>query len=131
MGYTALDGLPMGTRPGQIDPGVVLYLIMQEKMSAEQVQDMLYKECGLKGLSGVSNDVRQLLASKDINAAFALDYFCYRIALNGGMLAAALGGVDAFVFTAGVGENAAPVRADVMRRLSWLGLEPDTGQCGK
>jgi acetate kinase len=128
MGYTALDGLPMGTRPGQIDPGIVLHLIAQERMPADQVQDMLYKECGLKGLSGISNDVRQLLASKDPNAAFALEYFCYRIALSAGMLAAALGGVDAFVFTAGVGENAAPVRANVMSRLAWLGLKLDPGR---
>ena len=125
MGYTALDGLPMGTRPGQIDPGVVLHLITHEKMTADQVQDMLYKECGLKGLSGISNDVRELQDSKAPEAAFALDYFCYRIALSAGMLAAALGGIDAFVFTAGVGENSALVREKVISRLSWLGLQID------
>jgi acetate kinase len=125
MGFTALDGLPMGTRPGQIDPGVILYLIMQEKMSANDVQDMLYGECGLKGLSGISNDVRELEASNDSRARFALEYFTYRIALNAGMLAAALGGIDAFVFTAGIGENSATVRAMVANRLSWLGATLD------
>ncbi len=98
MGFTALDGTPMGTRPGQIDPGVILYLIEQKGMSGKAVQDFLYRECGLKGLSGISNDVRELQSSSDPRATFALDYFCYRIGLNAGMLAAALGGVDAFVF---------------------------------
>ena len=125
MGFTALDGLPMGTRPGQIDPGVVLHLILQEKMSAEEVQGMFYKECGLKGLSGISNDVRELEASADPRAAFALAHFTHRIALNAGMLAAALGGLDGFVFTAGIGENSARVRADVIARLAWLGAELD------
>src|SRR5262249_23189481 len=111
MGFTALDGLPMGTRPGQLDPGVVLYLIGQKGMSAAAVQDLCYRECGLKGLSGISNDVRELQTSKDPRAAFALDYFCYRVGLYTGMLAAALGGIDAFVFTAGIGENSAGVRA--------------------
>ena len=93
MGFTALDGLPMGTRPGQLDPGVVLFLIEQQGMSAAAVQKMLYAECGLKGLSGVSNDVRELEASNDPRAAFALDHFAYRIGLNTAMLAAALGGL--------------------------------------
>jgi acetate kinase len=121
MGFTALDGLPMGTRPGQIDPGVILYLIEQKKMSAAAVQDFLYRGCGLKGLSGISNDVRELQSSTDPRAAFALDYFCYRVGLNAGMLAAALGGVDAFVFTAGIGENSAAIRAGIAARLAWLG----------
>ena len=125
MGFTALDGLPMGTRPGQIDPGVVLHLILQEKMSPAQVQDMFYKECGLKGLSGISNDVRELDASADSRAAFALAHFSHRIGLNAGMLAAALGGVDVFVFTAGIGERSARVRADVISRIAWLGAELD------
>ena len=107
LGFTALDGLPMGTRPGQIDPGVVLYLLEEKGMSAAQVQSFLYGECGLKGLSGVSNDMRELEASADPRAAFAIEYFVYRVGLNAGMLAAALGGLDAFVFTAGIGENSA------------------------
>jgi len=121
MGFTALDGIPMGTRPGQIDPGVILYLLEQKKMSAAAVQNFLYRECGLKGLSGISNDMRELQSSTDPRAAFALDYFCYRVGLNAGMLAAALGGIDAFVFTAGIGENSAVVRARISSRLAWLG----------
>src|SRR5262249_6624717 len=105
MGFTALDGLPMGTRPGQIDPGVVLYLIAEKGMSAAQVQDLLYQDCGLKGLSGMSNDMRELQTSADPRAAFAVEYFVYRVGLHAGMLAAALGGLDAFVFTAGIGED--------------------------
>jgi acetate kinase len=125
MGFTALDGLPMGTRPGQIDPGVILYLIEQKKMSGAGVQDFLYRECGLKGLSGISNDVRELQSSADPRAAFSLEYFCYRIALHAGMLAAALGGLDAFVFTAGIGENSADIRARIAARLAWLGAVLD------
>jgi acetate kinase len=133
MGFTALDGLPMGTRPGQIDPGVILYLMMQENMPAAAIQDMLYKECGLKGLSGISNDVRELEGNDDPRARFALDHFAYRIALNAGMLAAALGGVDTFVFTAGIGENSSAVRALVMDRLQWLGarLDGEANAAGK
>ena len=100
MGFTALDGLPMGTRPGQIDPGVVLYLVQKKAMSPAEVQDFLYEECGLKGLSGISNDVRELDASSDPRAQFALDYFAYRVGLQAGLLAAALGGVDGFVLGA-------------------------------
>jgi len=122
MGFTAMDGLPMGTRPGQLDPGVVLYLLTEKKMSTQAVQDFLYKECGLKGLSGVSNDVRDLLASSDPQAKLALDYFAYRIALFTGMLAVAMGGIDAFVFTAGIGENAPAIRQSVVQRLEWMGL---------
>ncbi len=121
MGFTALDGLPMGTRPGQIDPGIVLYLIDQKLMSADQVQVFLYEECGLKGLSGISNDVRELEASADPKAKFALDYFAYRVGLYAGMFAAALGGVDGFVFTAGIGENSPSMRARIAERLAWLG----------
>ena len=105
MGFTALDGLPMGTRPGQIDPGVVLYLISEKGMSPADVQDFLYRECGLKGLSGISNDMRRASGSSDPRAVFAVDYFVYRVGLNAGMLAAALQGIDGFVFTAGIGEN--------------------------
>ncbi|MCA1408926.1 acetate/propionate family kinase [Ensifer sp. IC3342] len=125
MGFTALDGLPMGTRPGQLDPGVVLYLIIQRGMSAEAVSDLLYHDAGLKGLSGISNDMRDLLASDDPHAALAVDHFVYRCVLNIGMLAAALGGIDAFVFTAGVGENSAPIRARIVEGLAWLGAELD------
>jgi acetate kinase len=123
MGFTALDGLPMGTRPGQIDPGVVLYLIDQKQMSADQVQVFLYEQCGLKGLSGLSNDVRELEASAEPKAQFALDYFAYRVGLCAGMLAAALGGVDGFVFTAGIGENSPSMRSRIAKRLAWLGAE--------
>ncbi|MGZ5446372.1 MAG: acetate/propionate family kinase [Thermoanaerobaculia bacterium] len=132
LGFTALDGLPMGTRPGQIDPGVVLYLLTEKGMDAGAVQRFLYNECGLKGLSGVSNDMRELEASADPRAAFAIEFFVYRIALNAGMLAAALGGVDGFVFTAGIGENSAMVRARVTARLAWLGakLAPEANARG-
>ncbi len=125
MGFTALDGLPMGTRCGQVDPGVVLYLIEQKGMSAHEVQHLLYHDCGLKGLSGIGNDMRELEASSDPRAAFAIDYFVYRIALFTGTLAAALGGFDAFVFTAGIGENSASLRARVAAKLSWLGVKLD------
>ena len=123
MGFTALDGLPMGTRSGQIDPGVVLYLIEQKGMSAHEVQHLLYHDCGLKGLSGISNDMRELEASPDPRAAFAIDYFVYRIALFTGTLAAALGGLDAFVFTAGIGEHSPSLRARLAAKLSWLGVK--------
>jgi acetate kinase len=126
MGFTALDGLPMGTRPGQIDPGVVLYLVEQKGMSAAEVQELFYHECGLKGLSGISNDVRELEASSDPAADFAQDYFCYRVGLYAGMLASALGGIDAFVFTAGIGENSASIRSRIAARLRWLDLELDS-----
>ena len=127
MGFTALDGLPMGTRPGQLDPGVVLYLIDHKGMSTTAVQELFYHECGLKGLSGISNDVRELEASRDPRAALALDYFVYRIGLCAGTLAAALGGLDAFVFTAGIGENAVTLRARIVEKLAWLGAALDAG----
>ena len=125
LGFTALDGLPMGTRPGQLDPGVVLYLIAEKGMSPAAVQDLFYKESGLKGLSGVSNDVRELQDSKNPRAAFALEYFVYRAGLYAGMLAAALGGLDAFAFTAGIGENSPTIRARIAEKLSWLGVSLD------
>jgi acetate kinase len=123
MGFTALDGLPMGTRPGQLDAGIVLYLLSEKGMSAKAIERFLYNDCGLKALSGISNDVRELLPSADPHAKLALEYFVYRIALFTGMLTAAMGGIDAFVFTAGIGENAPAIREAVVRRLSWLGLE--------
>jgi acetate kinase len=123
LGFTALDGLPMGTRPGQLDPGIVLYLMSEKGMSAKDIECFLYNECGLKGLSGISNDVRELLKSSDPSAKRALDYFVYRIALSTGMLAAAMNGIDGFVFTAGIGENAPAIREAVAKRLAWLGLD--------
>jgi len=133
MGFTALDGLPMGTRPGQIDPGVLLYLITEKGMTAEAVQDLLYRESGLKGLSGISNDMRELQTNAAPAAKLAVDYFVYRVALNAGMLAAALGGLDAFVFTAGIGERSAVIRARIAERLAWLGVvfDPVANDAGK
>ena len=125
MGFTALDGLPMGARPGQLDAGIVLYLVAEKGMSAKEIERLFYHDSGLKGLSGISNDVRDLLASSDPRAKRALDYFVYRIALFTGMLAAAMGGIDGFVFTAGIGENAPVIREAVAQRLTWLGLELD------
>jgi acetate kinase len=125
MGFTALDGLPMGTRPGQLDPGVVLYLIRQKGMSPEAVEDLLYGDSGLKGMSAVSNDMRELERSTDRAAKLAIDHFVYRIGLHAGMLAAALGGLDAFVFTAGIGENSVMIRAQIAGKLAWLGAELD------
>jgi acetate kinase len=125
LGFTALDGLPMGTRPGQLDPGVVLYLILAKGMAPGEVQKFLYQDCGLKGLSGISNDMRELQDSADSRAAFAVEYFVYRTGLYAGMLAAALRGIDAFVFTAGIGENSDSIRARVSEKLDWLGVAID------
>ena len=125
LGFTALDGLPMGTRCGQIDPGVVLHFISERGMTAAQIQDLLYRDCGLKGLSGISNDVRVLEASREPRAAFALEYFVYRAGLYAGMLAASLGGLDAFVFTGGIGENSVSMRKRICERLGWLGAQLD------
>jgi acetate kinase len=124
MGFTALDGLPMGTRPGQIDPGVILYLV-DKGMSTADLQRMLYHDCGLKGLSGISNDMRELLVSDRPEAALAINYFVYRAALAAGSLAAAMSGLDAFVFTAGIGENAPEIRARIAARLDWMGAKLD------
>jgi acetate kinase len=125
MGFTALDGLAMGTRPGQLDAGVVLHLLIEKQMTPQDLEHMLYHECGLKGLSGISADVRDLLDSPDPRAALALEIFVYRIGLLAGSLAAAMGGIDGFVFTAGIGENSPEIRERVGRWLSWLGLEID------
>jgi acetate kinase len=116
----------MGTRAGQIDAGVVLYLMNEKKMSVKMVEHFLYHDCGLLGLSGISNDVRELLASPSPQAKLALDYFIYRIVLFTGMLAAAMDGIDGFVFTAGIGENAPAIREAVVKRLSWLGFDFDS-----
>jgi len=133
MGFTALDGIPMGTRPGQIDPGVLLYLLSEKGMTPAAVQDLLYHDSGLKGLSGISNDMRDLQSSSDPRARLAIDYFVYRVGLNAGMLAAALGGLDAFVFTAGIGENAPTIRARIAEKLAWLGVlfDPAANTAGK
>ncbi len=125
MGFTALDGLPMGTRPGALDAGVVLYLIAHKGMTVDEVSDLLYRDCGLKGLSGVSHDVRELLASDAPAARRALDFFAYRIAQEVAALTSVLDGLDALVFTAGIGENAPDVRQNVCQRLSWMGVELD------
>jgi acetate kinase len=125
MGFTALDGLPMGTRCGELDAGVVLHLIQQKGMSAEALVDLLYRRSGMLGLSGISSDFRELLASDNPRARFAVEVFCYRVAGHIASLAAALGGLDGIVFTAGVGENAAPVRSAICRACEWLGLELD------
>lgn len=127
MGFSALDGLPMGTRCGQLDPGVILYLLDQEGMTSAEITRMLYTESGLKGLSGLSNDMRDLLASDSPAAAEAVDYFVFRIRREIGAMAAVLGGLDTLVFTGGIGEHAAPVRARVCDGMDWLGvtLDPD------
>jgi acetate kinase len=124
MGFTALDGLPMGTRVGQIDPGVVLYL-MGQGMDGAALTRLFYHESGLLGLSGISHDMRTLLASPDPAAAEAVAYYCFRLAREIGAMAAALGGIDALVFTGGIGENAAPIRARALETLGFLGLALD------
>jgi acetate kinase len=125
MGFTALDGLVMGTRCGTLDPGLVLHLLQQRNMTPAQVEDLLYRKSGLLGVSGVSSDMRALLASENPHAADAIALFVHRIIREAGAVASVLGGLDGFVFTAGVGENAAPIRAAVCRGLSWLGAELD------
>lgn len=125
MSFTALDGLPMGTRCGSLDPGVLLYLLAQEKMDPGAVSDLLYRQSGLLGISGTSSDMRDLLADPRPEAVEAVEFFCYRIARELGTLTAVLGGLDALVFTAGIGENAAAVRAKVCDRSAWLGVRID------
>jgi len=124
-GFTALDGLCMGTRPGALDPGIVLYLFQELGMSAKEVEQLLYKKSGLLGISGISNDMRVLLDSTDASARLAVEYFVYRAAKEIGALAAALRGLDALVFTAGVGENSADIRERICEASSWLGIELD------
>lgn len=125
MGFTALDGLPMGTRCGQLDPGVILYLMDQEGMTSAEISELLYSQSGLKGMSGISNDMRELLASDDPRAGEALAYFTFRIRREMGAMAAVLGGVDGIVFSGGIGENAAPIRARVCEGMEWLGVTLD------
>jgi acetate kinase len=125
MGLTALDGLPMGTRCGALDPGIVLHLIRAYSMDADAVERMLYDECGLKGVSGISNDMRALLASDDPRARHAIDLFVWRICRELGALAAVQGGLDGLVFTAGIGERSAEIRKRVCEKAAWLGIELD------
>ncbi|MDS4026672.1 MAG: acetate/propionate family kinase [Candidatus Contendobacter sp.] len=125
MGFTAVDGLPMGTRCGNLDPGVVLYLLDELKMDARAIEKLLYQQSGLLGVSGISSDMRTLLASDEARAQFAVELFVYRIGRELGSLVAALGGLDALVFTAGIGEHAAPIRERVCRAAAWLGVELD------
>ena len=124
-GFTALDGLCMGTRPGALDPGVVLYLFQGRGMSAKDVETVLYKKSGLLGLSGSSNDMRVLLESSDASARLAVEYFVFRAAKEIGALAATLRGLDGLVFTAGIGENSAEIRERICEASSWLGIELD------
>jgi acetate kinase len=125
MGFTAVEGLVMGTRSGTLDPGVVLWMMQQAHMDAHAIETLLYKRSGLLGVSGISSDMRALLASDEAAAAEAVDLFCYRISRELGSLTAALGGLDAIVFTAGIGEYAAPVRERVCRAAAWLGVSLD------
>ncbi len=125
MGFTAVDGLPMGTRCGAIDPGVILYLIDQRGMDARAIEKLIYSQSGLLGVSGVSSDMRTLLASAEPRAGLAVDLYVYRIGRELGSLAAALGGLDAIVFTGGIGENSAEIRARICRDAAWLGVVLD------
>ncbi len=125
MGFTALDGLPMGERCGNLDPGVVLYLMEEKGMTAQAIGDLLYHRSGLLGVSGISNDMRTLLTSALPHAKEAVDLFVYRICRELGSLAAALGGLDALIFTAGIGEHAGEIRRRVCEQTAWLGFELD------
>jgi acetate kinase len=125
MGFSALDGLPMGTRPGQLDPGVLLYLMQRKGMDADAVADLLYKRSGLKGLSGVSNDMRDLEASGDPRARQAIEYFVFRVRREIGAMAAVLEGLDAIVFCGGIGENSRLIRESVLEAMEWIGVELD------
>jgi acetate kinase len=130
MGFTAVDGLVMGTRCGSVDAGVILYLMDELKMDTRAVEDLIYKRSGLLGVSGISSDMRTLLASEDPRARFAVELFIYRIGRELGSLAAALEGVDALVFTGGIGERAVPIRERACRQAGWLGLELDPAANG-
>jgi acetate kinase len=127
LGFTALDGLCMGTRPGSIDPGVVLYLFQTLGLDAKSVETMLYKKSGLLGISGISNDMRDLIDNADPSARLAVDFFVYRVTKEIGALTAVLGGLDGLVFTAGIGERSAAIRQRICDACAWLGLEIDPG----
>jgi acetate kinase len=131
MGFTALDGLMMGTRCGTLDPGVVLYLMQKEKLTALEIEDLLYRKSGLLGVSGISSDMRVLLASPDPRAAEAVDLFTYRIAREAGAIISILGGLDGLIFTAGIGENEPEIRARICQRLAWLGVALDDAANGR
>lgn len=122
MGLTALDGLPMGTRCGNLDPGVIIYLMSQKGYSIQAINELLYNQSGLLGLSGISDDMQELLTSNSARASEAIDYFCYRILREIGSLVAALGGLDALIFTGGIGENAATIRQKICDELGWLNI---------
>jgi acetate kinase len=126
LGFTALEGLCMGTRPGSLDPGVVLYLFQNLKLPAKEVESILYKKSGLLGISGISNDMRDLLKSNEPQARLAVDYFIFRAAKEIGALSAVLGGIDGLVFTAGIGENSAEIRERICQSCRWLGVELNT-----
>jgi acetate kinase len=125
MGFTALDGLPMGTRCGALDPGVVLHLLREKRLSPDAVERMLYNDCGLRGLSGISNDMRDLLKSREPKAKLAVDYFVHHVGRQLGALAAVMGGLDGIVFTAGIGERSPEIRALACERAGWLGVQLD------
>lgn len=125
LGFTALDGLCMGTRPGSLDPGVILHLFQTLGLSADEVEKMLYKESGLLGISGISNDMRDLVGNPDPAARLAVDYFVYQVTRHIGALAAVLGGLDALIFTAGIGEHSAEIRRRIVESSAWLGLDLD------
>jgi len=125
MGFTALDGLPMGSRCGQIDPGVLLYLMREHKMDVDAIEGLLYKKSGWQGVSGISSDMLTLHKNASAHAQEAIDMFVYRIARETGSLVAAMGGMDTFVFTGGVGENDAEIRALVAHQNEWLGMKLD------
>ncbi|WGS01695.1 acetate/propionate family kinase [Bradyrhizobium sp. ISRA443] len=131
MGLTPLDGLVMGTRCGTIDPGVLLYLLQEEKMSADEVQHLLYEKSGLLGISGVSADMRALLASREAAAREAVDLFTFRVAAEVAVMANTLAGLDGLVFTGGIGEHAAEIRQQVCERLAWLGVRLDAAANAK
>lgn len=131
MGFSTLDGLPMGTRTGALDPGVLLHLLDQKRMPLKEVETLLYKESGLKGLSGLSNDMRTLLADESSAAKEAVEYFVHRCAREVASLATAVGGLDALVFTAGIGERSSAIRGRIVRKLAWLGLAIDDAANGR
>ena len=133
MGFSALDGVPMGTRPGLLDPGVILFLMREDGLGVEELETLLYKHSGLLGLSGVSTDLRALHQSDDPRAHEAIDYFVYRVGQTLGALTASVGGLDALIFTAGVGENDADIRERVCADAAWLGIEidPDANATGQ
>lgn len=125
MGFTALDGVPMGTRTGSIDPGVLLYLMREKKMDADAIEELLYRRSGLLGVSGLSNDMKVLQESTELHAKQAVELFCFRVAKEVGAMAASMGGLDALVFTAGIGENSPRIREMIAERLEWLGVKLD------